>query len=174
MMEVVAPGETERRERWPEYGGHPRVLLAEDMTGEKCCVRVVRQIRPNWKKCDIILWKLSPTSWASYSVKNTRDKLLIKLFPEETQSARYLNTFQLYSELGLSPHLLGGHQKFIKEKMESALDKPAFLVMHGGSGSTQVRTYLSIIQYIVDYTFLGSPFITAFCDLCVSQVSRIT
>ena len=42
----------------------------------------------------------------------------------------------------LSPHLLGGHQKFIKEKINSPLDKPAFLVMHGGSGSTQVRTYL--------------------------------
>ena len=36
----------------------------------------------------------------------------------------------------LSPHLLGGHQKYIKEKISSELDKPAFLVMHGGSGST--------------------------------------
>ena len=109
-MEVVAVSASPRRDIWPEYGGQglqPRVLLSEDMTGEKCCVRVVRQIRPGWKKCDIILWKLSPTSWASYSVKNTRDKLLIKLFPEEAQSARYLNTFQLYSELGLSPRLLG-------------------------------------------------------------------
>ena len=29
------------------------------------------------------------------------------------------------------------HQSFIKEKINSPLDKPAFLVMHGGSGSTK-------------------------------------
>ena len=32
---------------------------------------------------------------------------------------------------------LGKHQAFIKEKLGSKLDKPTFLVMHGGSGSTQ-------------------------------------
>ena len=40
----------------------------------------------------------------------------------------------------LSPHLLGNHQKYIKEQIKSSLDKPAFLVMHGGSGSTEVKT----------------------------------
>ena len=121
-VEVVAQTEPERREKWPEYGGHPRVLLSQDMPGEKGCIRVVRQIRPTWKKCDIILWKLSPTSWASYSVKNTRDKLLIKLFPEEVQSARYLNTFQLYSELGLSPHLLGTFSHGLVTEFQPASD----------------------------------------------------
>ena len=107
-MEVVALSDSEQYRDQGDQEDDPRVLLSEDTsTGEKGCIKVVRQIRPNWKKCDIILWKLSPTSWASYSVKNTRDKLLIKLFPEEAQSARYLNTFQLYSELGLSPRLLG-------------------------------------------------------------------
>ena len=37
---------------------------------------------------------------------------------------------------------LGKHQKYIKEKLGSKLDKPTFLVMHGGSGSSQeeIRT----------------------------------
>lgn len=39
----------------------------------------------------------------------------------------------------LSPHLLGNHQKYIKEQIKSDLDKPAFLVMHGGSGSTEAE-----------------------------------
>lgn len=39
----------------------------------------------------------------------------------------------------LSPHLLGSHQKYIKEKINSSLDKPTFLVMHGGSGSTEAE-----------------------------------
>jgi len=37
----------------------------------------------------------------------------------------------------LQPARLGKHQAFIKEKLGSKLDKPTFLVMHGGSGSTQ-------------------------------------
>merc|ERR1739848_744586 len=37
----------------------------------------------------------------------------------------------------LSPHLLAGHQEFIQKQLGCANPKPAFLVMHGGSGSTQ-------------------------------------
>merc|ERR1711981_163648 len=37
----------------------------------------------------------------------------------------------------LQPERLGGHQKSIKEKLGCTNPKPAFLVMHGGSGSTQ-------------------------------------
>ena len=94
-------------ERWPEYCGPPEVRLTEEMTSEKSCIRVLRQIRPDWKKCDIILWKVSLTSWVGYSVKNSLDKLQIKLFHEEAQSSQYLQTFQMYSEVYLSPHLLG-------------------------------------------------------------------
>ena len=97
----------ESGENCPDYGGHPRVVLSEKLSSEKCCIKVLRQIRPNWRKCDIILWKISPTSWVGYSVKNSMDKLLIKLFNSESSSASYLNTFQLYSELSLSPRLLG-------------------------------------------------------------------
>lgn len=91
-----------------EYSGQHRVRLSEDvMASERSCIRVLRQIRPSWKKCDIILWKVSQTSWVGYSVKNNVDRLLIKLFPDEAQSSRYLKTFQLYSEVSLSPRLLG-------------------------------------------------------------------
>ena len=37
----------------------------------------------------------------------------------------------------LSRRLLDGHQKYIKEQIKSDNDKPAFLVMHGGSSSTK-------------------------------------
>jgi fructose-bisphosphate aldolase class II len=37
----------------------------------------------------------------------------------------------------LSPQKLGEHQAFCKEKLGSKSDKPLFLVMHGGSGSTK-------------------------------------
>jgi fructose-bisphosphate aldolase class II len=36
----------------------------------------------------------------------------------------------------LQPHRLGKHQAYAKEKLGSTSDKPIFLVMHGGSGST--------------------------------------
>jgi fructose-bisphosphate aldolase class II len=49
----------------------------------------------------------------------------------------------------LSPHLLGGHQKYIKEQIKSQEDKPAFLVMHGGSGSTEVNLYIFVNCTIV-------------------------
>eukprot|EP00536_Pseudo-nitzschia_multiseries_P012175 jgi/Psemu1/31110/gm1.31110_g len=42
----------------------------------------------------------------------------------------------------LSPEKLGNHQAYAKKKLNSDLDKPIFLVMHGGSGSTddEIRT----------------------------------
>merc|ERR1712095_198719 len=42
-----------------------------------------------------------------------------------------------FGNVHLQPARLGKHQAFIKEKLGSKLDKPTFLVMHGGSGSTQ-------------------------------------
>ena len=149
MMEVLTVADTERTEKWPES----RVLISPDMRGEKSCIRVVRQIRPGWKKCDIILWKLSPTSWASYSVKNTRDKLLIKLFPEEAQSARYLNTFQLYSELGLSPRLLGTFSHGLVTEFQPSSDPE--LLHHASvypglarTVGTLHRYYLSLLSFV--------------------------
>lgn len=39
----------------------------------------------------------------------------------------------------LSPDKLLGHQKYTKEQTGSDLKKPIFLVMHGGSGSTDTN-----------------------------------
>jgi fructose-bisphosphate aldolase class II len=39
----------------------------------------------------------------------------------------------------LSPEKLLGHQKYTKEQIGSDLEKPIFLVMHGGSGSTDAE-----------------------------------
>ena len=36
----------------------------------------------------------------------------------------------------LSPKLLKGHQDFAKEQLKCSEDKPLYLVMHGGSGSS--------------------------------------
>lgn len=36
----------------------------------------------------------------------------------------------------LSPHKLGEHQAYAKKMLDSPLDKPIYLVMHGGSGSS--------------------------------------
>merc|ERR1712141_915843 len=39
----------------------------------------------------------------------------------------------------LSPHLLAGHQEYIQKQLNCANPRPAFLVMHGGSGSTSAE-----------------------------------
>lgn len=46
----------------------------------------------------------------------------------------------------LHPELLSKHQKFVKESTGSKLDKPVFLVFHGGSGSSK-KEYLDAISY---------------------------
>ncbi len=65
-------------------------------------------------------------------------KALSAIGPMFSIAAAFGNVHGVYKpgNVVLSPHLLGGHQKFIKEHIKSPLDKPAFLVMHGGSGST--------------------------------------
>merc|ERR1711973_502569 len=42
-----------------------------------------------------------------------------------------------FGNVVLSPHLLRGHQEHTKQKLGCQEDKPLFLVMHGGSGSSQ-------------------------------------
>ena len=64
---------------------------------------------------------------------------LSKIGPMFSIAAAFGNVHGVYKpgNVKLSPHLLGGHQKFIKEKLGGGgKDKPAFLVMHGGSGSS--------------------------------------
>merc|ERR1712154_433196 len=69
----------------------------------------------------------------------TVHKALSDVGPWFSIAAAFGNVHGVYKagNVVLSPHLLGGHQKFIKEKIGGDKDKPAFLVMHGGSGSTK-------------------------------------
>merc|ERR550519_2758446 len=62
--------------------------------------------------------------------------------------------FKANGEPLFSSHMLDLSEKFVKEKINSPLDKPAFLVMHGGSGSTQdeIRTAVKngVIEMNID------------------------
>ena len=49
----------------------------------------------------------------------------------------------------LSPEKLHEHQKYAKEKLGCSEDKPIFLVMHGGSGSTDEEINLSVSRGVV-------------------------
>jgi len=78
-------------------------------------------------------------------------KTLSKIGPMFSIAAAFGNVHGVYKagNVVLSPQLLGGHQKFIKEKIQSKDDKPAFLVMHGGSGSTQDEIRLAVKNGVV-------------------------
>lgn len=68
-------------------------------------------------------------------------KTLSAISPMFSIAAAFGNVHGVYKagNVVLSPHLLADHQKFIKEKIGSSNDKPAYLVMHGGSGSTKAE-----------------------------------
>jgi len=63
---------------------------------------------------------------------------LIKISPAFSIAAAFGNVHGVYKpgNVKLSPERLGKHQAYTKEKSGSDLDKPIFLVMHGGSGSS--------------------------------------
>jgi fructose-bisphosphate aldolase class II len=49
----------------------------------------------------------------------------------------------------LSPHKLGEHQAYAKKMLKSSNDKPIFLVMHGGSGSTDKEIQTAVSHGVV-------------------------
>lgn len=49
----------------------------------------------------------------------------------------------------LSPERLGGHQEYAKKMLNSSLDKPLFLVMHGGSGSSDEEIMTAVKNGVV-------------------------
>jgi fructose-bisphosphate aldolase class II len=63
---------------------------------------------------------------------------LSKIGPMFSIAAAFGNVHGVYKpgNVKLSPEKLGQHQAYTKKKINSANDKPIFLVMHGGSGST--------------------------------------
>jgi len=65
-------------------------------------------------------------------------KALSPISPMFSIAAAFGNVHGVYKSgnVVLSPHLLKGHQEYAKQQLKCAEDKPLFLVMHGGSGST--------------------------------------
>jgi len=49
----------------------------------------------------------------------------------------------------LSPEKLGKHQAYAKKMLNSPLEKPIFLVMHGGSGSTDEEIQTAVVNGVV-------------------------
>jgi fructose-bisphosphate aldolase class II len=78
-------------------------------------------------------------------------KTLSAIGPMFSIAAAFGNVHGVYKagNVVLSPQLLGGHQKYIKEKIGSSDDKPAFLVMHGGSGSTQEEIRCAVSNGVI-------------------------
>ena len=81
--------------------------IMSKVTNEKCCVHLLKQMRPQWKKCDIILRKQTSTTWIGYSVENISEKLFINIWEDAAKASHHVRNAQLYCDLGLYPHLLG-------------------------------------------------------------------
>merc|ERR1712110_194742 len=66
-------------------------------------------------------------------------KALSAISPMFSIAAAFGNVHGVYKagNVVLSPHLLADHQAYIKKQLGCDNSKPAFLVMHGGSGSTK-------------------------------------
>jgi fructose-bisphosphate aldolase class II len=66
-------------------------------------------------------------------------------------AAAFGNVHGVYKpgNVSLQPARLGKHQEFAKEKLGCESDKPIFLVMHGGSGSTDEEIALAVKNGVV-------------------------
>lgn len=84
---------------------------------------------------DIDPEKLYTTPEQVYSVYEA----LSKVGPMFSIAAAFGNVHGVYKpgNVKLSPEKLGTHQAYTKEKLGTAEEKPLYLVMHGGSGSTE-------------------------------------
>ena len=74
------------------------MTVGRGKAAEKSCVKIVRKLKPNWKKYDIILWKLSENSWAGYSIQNSQEKLYIKVLNQESEGKNFIHMYHLFSE----------------------------------------------------------------------------
>mmetsp|Transcript_3317 Transcript_3317/g.3344 ORF Transcript_3317/g.3344 Transcript_3317/m.3344 type:complete len:397 (-) Transcript_3317:346-1536(-) len=91
--------------------------------------------------------KLYTTPEQVYSVYEA----LSKIGPMFSIAAAFGNVHGVYKpgNVKLSPEKLGNHQAFTKKKISSSLEKPIFLVMHGGSGSTDDEIALAVKNGVV-------------------------
>lgn len=82
--------------------------------------------------------------WAVYEA-------LSKVGPMFSIAAAFGNVHGVYKpgNVKLSPDRLGGHQKYAKKMLNSPMEKPLFLVMHGGSGSTDDEIWTAVKNGVV-------------------------
>jgi fructose-bisphosphate aldolase class II len=76
---------------------------------------------------------------------------LSKVSPMFSVAAAFGNVHGVYKpgNVVLSPEKLGNHQAYAKKMLGSPLDKPIFLVMHGGSGSTDEEIAMAVKNGVV-------------------------
>jgi fructose-bisphosphate aldolase, class II, yeast/E. coli subtype len=76
---------------------------------------------------------------------------LSKIGPMFSIAAAFGNVHGVYKpgNVKLSPERLLTHQEYTKEKIGSELDRPIFLVMHGGSGSTDDEIKLAVDNGVI-------------------------
>jgi len=91
--------------------------------------------------------KLYTTPEQVYSVYEA----LSKIGPMFSIAAAFGNVHGVYKpgNVTLQPERLGKHQAYAKEKLGSASDKPIFLVMHGGSGSTDDEIKTAVVNGVI-------------------------
>jgi fructose-bisphosphate aldolase class II len=91
--------------------------------------------------------KLYTTPEQVYSVYDA----LSKIGDMFSIAAAFGNVHGVYKpgNVKLSPEKLGKHQEYAKAKLNSPLDKPIYLVMHGGSGSTDAEINLAVSNGVV-------------------------
>jgi len=78
-------------------------------------------------------------------------KALSPISPDFSIAAAFGNVHGVYKpgNVVLSPERLVTHQAYAKKQLNSSLDKPIFLVMHGGSGSTQEEIQTAVSAGVV-------------------------
>ncbi|GFH47243.1 hypothetical protein CTEN210_03718 [Chaetoceros tenuissimus] len=91
--------------------------------------------------------KLYTTPEQVYSVYEA----LSKIGPMFSIAAAFGNVHGVYKpgNVKLSPEKLLTHQEYTKEKIGSSLERPIFLVMHGGSGSTDDEIKLAVSNGVI-------------------------
>jgi len=76
---------------------------------------------------------------------------LSPIAPNFSVAAAFGNVHGVYKpgNVKLSPEKLGGHQAYAKKMLNCDQDKPIFLVMHGGSGSTDAEIDLAVKNGVI-------------------------
>jgi len=106
-----------------------QITAGRGKAAEKACVKIVRKLKPNWKKFDIILWKLSENSWAGYSITNSEEKLFIKVFNQELEAQNNIHKYQLFSDHSFSPPLISSFTNgYVTQYMAGSSPAPSLLL----------------------------------------------